>query len=86
MMAVNSEPQLLEIVGALAAPGRLAGRLHGRQKQADERADDGDHHQKLDQRETTGRVPISAHRTNVTHHAKSSQAKPASAVTDTAEP
>jgi hypothetical protein len=27
---------------------RLAGRLHGRQQEADEDADDGDHDQKLD--------------------------------------
>jgi hypothetical protein len=47
---LQRDPQLLEIVLAGAPPRCLAGRLHGRQQEADERADDGDHHQELDQR------------------------------------
>jgi hypothetical protein len=52
--AVQGEADLLEIVAARRSPCRLACRLHGWQKQADERADDRDHHQELDQRETAG--------------------------------
>ena len=41
-----------QVVHALHPPGRTAGRLNRRQEEADERADDGDHHQQLDQRES----------------------------------
>jgi hypothetical protein len=34
----------------LSAAGRLASRLHSGQQQGDEHADDGDHHQQLDER------------------------------------
>jgi hypothetical protein len=30
------------------SPGGLSGRLHGRQQQRNENADDGNHHQQLD--------------------------------------
>ena len=40
---------LLEVAGALGPSRRLAGRLHGRQEQRDEDADDGDHHQEFDE-------------------------------------
>ena len=43
---------LLQIVGADRPPGRLAGGLHGRQQQRDQNADDRNHDQQLDQRET----------------------------------
>ena len=44
------QPDLLEIVDTLHAPGSLASRLHGRQQECDQDGDDRDHHQKLDQR------------------------------------
>jgi hypothetical protein len=48
---VQRYAELLEIVLARAASGRLSRRLDRRQKQADERADDGDHDQELYERE-----------------------------------
>jgi len=41
-----------EVVMALGTPCRLADRLHGREGQVRERADDGDDHHDLDQSET----------------------------------
>jgi hypothetical protein len=49
---VQSEPQLLEVITAGVAPGRLTGSLHRREQQTDERADDGDHDQEFDERKT----------------------------------
>ena len=46
----DAQAHLLEIVGAGHPPAGLAGRLHGGQEQADERANNGDHDQQLDQR------------------------------------
>jgi hypothetical protein len=43
---------LLQVVRTLSATGRLAGRLHGGQEQADERANDGDDCQEFHERET----------------------------------
>jgi hypothetical protein len=43
------QAKLLEVVDALNAPGRL----HGRQQEGEQDRDDRDHHQQLDQRETT---------------------------------
>jgi hypothetical protein len=34
----------------MTPPRRLAGHLHGRQEQGDEHADNGNHHQQLDER------------------------------------
>jgi tetratricopeptide (TPR) repeat protein len=53
----EAEPLLL--VQALGAMGGFPHLLHGRQKQGDENADDGDHNQQLDEREATpnARVP-----------------------------
>ena len=48
-----AQGQLLDIVGALGAAGRLARRLNCRQQQRHQDADDGDHHQKFDERETS---------------------------------
>jgi hypothetical protein len=45
--------ELLDVVGALGAPGGLSGGLDPRQQQPDQNADDGDHHQQFDQRKTT---------------------------------
>ena len=43
---------LLEVVLALDLPARLAGGIHGGQHQGDENANDGDDHQKLNERKT----------------------------------
>jgi hypothetical protein len=51
VVVVIGQTQLLEAVGALHSARRLARSLHGREQQRDEYADDGDHHQQLDQRE-----------------------------------
>jgi hypothetical protein len=54
-VVVQGQADLLEIVGAAQACSGLAHFLHGRQEQADEHGDDGDHHQQLDQgKRTTG--------------------------------
>src|SRR5262249_34854620 len=55
VIVVQRQPDLLEIVSALDAPRRLAGRLHRRQEQADPDGDDPDRHEELDQREATPR-------------------------------
>jgi hypothetical protein len=49
---LDGQADLLEIIGALGAAGRLAGGLHGGQQEGDQDADDRDHDQQLDQRET----------------------------------
>ena len=48
VIIVQTEPDLLQIVDALNAPGRLAGGLHGRQQKTDENGDNCDDHQQLD--------------------------------------
>ena len=48
---VMGQADLLQVVGAADAGGGLADLLDGRQQQADQHRDDGDHHQQLDQRE-----------------------------------
>ena len=55
VVVVEGEAQLLHVVGALGAAGRLAGRLDGGQEQGDQDGDDRDDDQQLDQREA-GRV------------------------------
>ena len=57
-VAVECEPQLLEVVTAGVATGGLTGSLHRRQEQPDERADDGDHDQEFDEREARGCSPM----------------------------
>ena len=52
LVVVQSQADLLQVVGALGAAGGLAGRLHGGKQQRDQDGDDGDHHQQLDQGET----------------------------------
>jgi hypothetical protein len=42
----------MEVVLALGAGGGVADFLHGRQEQADQDGDDGNHHQQLNQGET----------------------------------
>ena len=56
MVVVDRQSQLLEVVGALHAAGRLAGGLHRRQEQGHQDADNGDHDEELDERETRGRI------------------------------
>ncbi len=48
---VQGQTDLLQVVRALNAPGRLARRLHGREQERDQHRDDGDDHQQLDQSE-----------------------------------
>ena len=47
-----SERKLFEIVGALQTPGRLTRRLHSRQQQRDQDADDRNDHEQFDQGKT----------------------------------
>src|SRR5262249_40818562 len=66
--AVQTQGDLLEVVAAHGAVGRFPYLLDGRQQQAEEQGDDGDHHQQLDQREAT-RTTRNQHRSP---HAESS--------------
>ena len=56
VVIVQRQPDLLEVVGALRSPGRLTGRLDGRQEQGDQDRDDGDDHEQLDERERSPRL------------------------------
>jgi hypothetical protein len=47
---MHRQRQLLEVVLAVRPPRLLAGLLHGGQQKSGQDADDGDHHQQLDQR------------------------------------
>jgi len=49
---VQRHRQLLDIVRAAHSPGRFPRRLHGRQQQAHQDADDRNDHQQLDQGKT----------------------------------
>ena len=51
MVVVERQPDLLQVVGAVQAAGGFAGRLHRRQQQPDQNADDRDDHEQFDQRE-----------------------------------
>jgi len=51
-VAGEREPDLLEVVAALDAAGRLPDPLHSRQEQRDQQRDDRDHHEHFDERET----------------------------------
>ena len=52
---VDRDALLLQVVDALRAAGRFARGLHRRQQQRHQNADDGDHHQQLDQGEAAPR-------------------------------
>jgi hypothetical protein len=60
---VHRQADLLEVIAALGAAGRFAGRLHGRQEQSHEHADDRDHHQQFHQRESSA-PKIGRHRSH----------------------
>jgi hypothetical protein len=49
---VHRDTELFELVRALHPPRRLAGRLHRRQQERDQDANDRDHHEQLDERES----------------------------------
>jgi hypothetical protein len=48
---VSRERHLLQLVGALHPPRRFAGRLHRRQQQRDQDANDGNHDEQFHERE-----------------------------------
>jgi hypothetical protein len=50
MILIAGQAYLLQIVLALDPIGRFSDLLHRRQKQSKQNRNDGDHHQKLDQR------------------------------------
>ena len=50
-MEVTADGELLDLRSTCAAPRAFPSRLHGREEQSDEQADDGDHNQKFDKRE-----------------------------------
>ncbi len=50
VVVVQGQADLLQVVDALRTAGRFAGGLYGRQQKRDEHADDGNHHQELDER------------------------------------
>ena len=54
MIQVHRQGDLLGVVRALHASGRLAGRLHRRQAERDQNADDRDHDQELNEGKTCG--------------------------------
>src|SRR5262249_42642937 len=53
LVIVEGQADLLEVVDAGGAPGRLAGGLDGRQQECDQHRDDGDHDQEFDQGESS---------------------------------
>jgi len=61
LRAVTGERDLLQVVLGRHAGGGFADFLHGRQQQADQDGDDGDHHQQLDQREREPTVGNPSH-------------------------
>jgi hypothetical protein len=46
------QANLLEMIGTLRPPRRFTGCLNRRQQQGNENPNDGDHHQKFDERKT----------------------------------
>ena len=53
LIIVRRQRKLREVVQTRTSPRGLAGRLHGRQQQPHQHADDGNHHQKFYQGKTT---------------------------------
>jgi hypothetical protein len=64
VVVVQRDADLVEVVAALRRARRLTGALHGRQEQADERADDRDHGEQFDEREARRSPPslVNPHR------------------------
>ena len=54
MVIVHRQADLLEVVRALDAPGRLPGCLHRGQQESDQDGDDGDDYQQLNQEVNPG--------------------------------
>jgi hypothetical protein len=52
VMTMDGNAQLVKIVAATVPPRRFAGRLHRRQQETDQDANDGNHNQQLHQRKT----------------------------------
>jgi hypothetical protein len=50
VMLLHGQAELLEVVDAVGSPRRLTGRLHGRQQQSRQHADDGDDDQQFHER------------------------------------
>jgi hypothetical protein len=50
---LKSQRYLLHVVGTAGSPGAFAGRLDGGKQQPHQGADDGNHHQEFDERETS---------------------------------
>jgi hypothetical protein len=53
LVTVQRQAKLPDLVGTLASPRRFAGRLHRRQQERHQDADDRNDHQQLDQGEGT---------------------------------
>ncbi len=53
IIVVQRDPDLNQVVLALRSPRGFSGLLNGGQKQRHKNGDDGDHHQKFNQREAT---------------------------------
>jgi hypothetical protein len=51
VVKMQGQTDLLKVIGAVRPVGRLAGLLHGRHRQADQDADDGNDHQEFDEGE-----------------------------------
>jgi hypothetical protein len=62
MKIVYAQRELPHVIDALGAPRRLARGLNGRQQQRDQHADDGNHHQQLDQRKALMGDSLGSHR------------------------
>jgi len=48
VMVVHRDADLVQVIGTLRAPRRLAGRLHRGHQQCHQDADDGDHDEQFD--------------------------------------
>jgi hypothetical protein len=54
VIVVHGDPEVFQVIAAGKAAGGFAGLLDGRQQQGEQHADQGDHDEELDQRETSG--------------------------------
>src|SRR5439155_21247642 len=67
---VQGQANLLKVVLALSAGGRLADLLHRRQQQPDEHGDDGDHNEQFDQGEPAAALGRTVHRESLSRLTK----------------